>query len=114
MSLKIKRNPCRVNIIIPEYRIEGIIHLHPMMRFSDLLNAAPEFIPITNAKIFSVYDDQLRSQAELVEVRRDQIILIYPEEARSVPEEIEEVIEPKEAFPDKTMESVYIDLTKKF
>lgn len=113
MALKVKRNPCRVSIIIPEYRIEGVIHLHPMMRFSDFMNAAPEFIPITEAKIFSVYDNKLASEPELVEVKRDQIILIYPEESRPVLEEIEEVVERKEDYPDKSMESMYIDLTKK-
>jgi hypothetical protein len=113
MPLKIKRNPCRVNIIIPEYRIEGIIHLHTMMRFSDFMNAALEFIPVTEAKIFSVYDNKLSSQAELVEVRRDQIILIYPEEARSIIEELEEIVESREDYPDKSMESMYVDLTKK-
>jgi hypothetical protein len=113
MPLKIKRNPCRVNIIIPEYRIEGIIHLHSMMRFSDFMNAAPEFIPITDAKIFLVYDNKLNSEPNLIEVRRNQIIIIYPEAARSVLEEIDEIIEPEEAYPDKSMGSTYIDLTKK-
>ncbi|MDI6783214.1 MAG: hypothetical protein QME64_03850 [bacterium] len=113
MPLKVKRNPIRVNIIIPEYRIEGTIHLHPMMRFSDFVNAAPEFIPVTEAKIYTVYENQLSSETPLLEIRRDQIIVIYPVEARPVLEELEGVVENQEDYPDKSLESVYIDLTKK-
>ncbi|MCX7918264.1 MAG: hypothetical protein N3A72_01395 [bacterium] len=113
MALRIKRNPCQVNIVIPDYRIQGTIHLHPMMRFSDFMNAAPEFIPITDAKIFAISDDRLISEPKLLEIRRDQIIFIYPLEAVPVLEELEEVAEVKEDFPDKSLESMYIDLTKK-
>lgn len=112
MSLKIKRSPCRVSIIIPEYRIEGTIHLHPLMRFTDFFNAAPEFIPVTDAKIFTVYANELKEQISLLEIRRDQIILIYPEEARPVLEEIEGTIESQEDYPEKPLEPVIIDLTK--
>jgi len=113
MSLKVKRNPCLVNIIIPDYRIEGTIHLHPMMRFSDFVNASPEFIPVTGAKIFTIYENQLSSEAPLLEIRRDQIVMIYPVEARPILEELEGVVESQEDYPDKSLESVYIDLTKK-
>jgi hypothetical protein len=112
MSLKVKRNPCKVSIIIPEYRIQGTIHLHPMTRLSDFVNASPEFIPVTSAKIFTVYDNQLSSETPLLEIRRDQIILIYPEETRPVLEELEGVVESQEDYPDKSLESIYIDLTK--
>lgn len=113
MPLKVKRNPCRVNIIIPDYRIEGTIHLHTMMRFSDFMNAAPEFIPVTDTKIYTISDDKLISEPKLLEIRRDQIVLIYPTEAVPILEELEEIIDSKEDYPDKSMESMYIDLTKK-
>ena len=113
MPLKIKRNPCVVNIILPEHRVQGKIHLNLMMRFSDFMNAAPEFIPVTEAKIFSVVDDHLIAEPNLLEIRRDRIILVYPEESQSILEELEAVAKSKEDYLDNEMESMYIDLTKK-
>ena len=82
--------------------------------YFDFINAAPEFIPITEAKIYSIYDNKLQTQSPLMEVKRDRIIMIFPAEAKSVMAELEDVVESKEEYSGKPLEgSFYIDPFKK-
>jgi hypothetical protein len=57
--------------------IHGKIHVKPDERLSDVLNLEEQFIPVTNAVIYSV-EGQISYETNFLSINRGQIIWILP------------------------------------
>lgn len=79
--MKIKMESREAVVIVPEFRIEATVYLHPASRFSDFLNAQNrEFLPMTKAHIYSRKTQDLLGTLEFAVVNRKEILLMYPKE----------------------------------
>jgi hypothetical protein len=78
MAQKIEREQRKVAIIDPGFRIEGKIHMLPRMRLSEFVNTSRQFIPITEAEVFSSDGSKKLYTSEFMEINRDSIITMIP------------------------------------
>jgi hypothetical protein len=77
MSLRIPKERREVVIFTRNHKIEGEIYLLMDSRVSDELNVRiREFIPVTNAKIFSLSGDSLMYTADFLSVNKHSIDLV--------------------------------------
>lgn len=63
-----------VIVFLDDYRIEGIIYLHFEQRLLDFINVADinkGFFPMTNAKIYSLKNNQLLDSVEFISINRE-------------------------------------------
>ena len=78
---KIDREQRKVAIIVPGFRVEGKIHMLPKMRLSEFVNTARQFIPVTQAEVFSSDGSRKLYSSEFMEINRDSIITMIPLES---------------------------------
>lgn len=77
MSLKIPKERRDVIIFSRNHKIEGEIYLLMDSRISDELNTrVKEFIPVTNAKIYTLNGDSLLYTADFLSVNKQSIDLV--------------------------------------
>lgn len=88
MTVRIPKERQMVVIYTRNHKIEGEIYLLNDSRISDELNIrVREFIPVTNARIFTLSGDSLLYTAEFVTVNKQAIDLVLnmPEESSLTP-----------------------------
>jgi len=74
---RIKKEKIPVKIQTLQNRIEGNVHLLPDTRISDMLNQEGyHFLPITDAKIYSLKSGGLVDEAEFVAINKHHVVLI--------------------------------------
>lgn len=74
-----QKDKLRVSIATMYYRVEGDIYVLKGSRLTDMLNVkAHDFLPITNAKIFSSPSDRFIVEAPYLAIQRDAITLVVP------------------------------------
>jgi hypothetical protein len=73
----ISKVPVRVIIQTSMQLIRGNIHVKPEERLSDELNLEEEFLPVTNAVIYSL-EGQILYEANFISINRTQIIWVLP------------------------------------
>ena len=73
----INKVPVSVIIQTSVQLIHGKIHVKPEERFSDELNSQENFLPVTNATIYS-QEGQILYEANFMSINRSQIIWILP------------------------------------
>ncbi len=77
MSLRIPKERRDVIIFSRNHKIEGEIYLLMDSRISDELNTrVKEFIPVTNAKIYTLNGDSLLYSADFLSVNKHSIDLV--------------------------------------
>ncbi len=77
MSLRIPKERREVIIFSRNHKIEGEIYLLMDSRISDELNTrVKEFIPVTNAKIYTLNGDSLLYSADFLSVNKHSIDLV--------------------------------------
>lgn len=91
--MKKPKEPLGVVIVTEKYRIVGDVHLTENTRLSDMLNidtSKKDFIPITNARIYSSSDEKLLFSKDFLLINRQFIMTVYVEESSY--KQIKEVI----------------------
>jgi len=74
---RVKKEKVPVKIQTLQNRIEGNIYLLSNTRITDMLNQEGyHFIPITDAKIYSLKAGSLIDEAEFVAINKNQVVLI--------------------------------------
>ncbi|UCD70613.1 MAG: hypothetical protein JSW70_06290 [Syntrophobacterales bacterium] len=74
---RVKKEKITVKIQTLQNRIEGNVYLLPNARITDMLNQeGSQFIPITDAKIYSLKSGSLVDEAEFVTINKNQVVLI--------------------------------------
>lgn len=77
MSLRIPKERKEVVIFTRNHKVEGEVYLLLDSRLSDELNIrVRDFIPVTNAKVFSLMGDSLLYSADFVSVNKQAIDLV--------------------------------------
>lgn len=76
--LKAERIKQKAIIIVPKYKIQGILYLPPDTRLTDFINTARQFIPVTDASIYDLDSDKLIEKPDFVQLNRNYIISITP------------------------------------
>jgi hypothetical protein len=77
MSLRIPKERREVIIFTRNHKIEGEIYLLMDSRVSDELNVRiREFIPVTNAKVFTLNGDSLLYTADFLSVNKHSIDMV--------------------------------------
>jgi DNA-binding response OmpR family regulator len=72
----------QVVLLTPGFRIEGQVYIPAeLTRFSDAWEAivrdAREFLPVTDAKVYSLGDGQMAANAEFIQVRKKDVTAAY-------------------------------------
>ncbi len=74
---RVKKERIPIKIQTLQNRIEGNIYLLPNTRVTDMLNQeGSHFIPITDAKIYSLRSGRLVDEAEFVAINKYHVVLI--------------------------------------
>ena len=74
---RIKKEKVLVEIQTLQNRIEGNVYLLPKTRITDTLNQeGSHFIPVTDAKIYSLKSGGLVDEAEFVAINKNHVVLI--------------------------------------
>jgi len=74
---RVKKEKILVKIQTLQNRIEGNVYLLPNTRITDTLNQETcHFIPVTEAKIYSLKSGDLVDEAEFVAINKNQVVLI--------------------------------------
>lgn len=74
---RVKKEKVPVKIQTLQNRIEGNVYLLPNTRITDMLNQEGyHFIPITDAKIYSLKSGGLVDEAEFVAINKNHVVLI--------------------------------------
>ncbi|MBI2266814.1 MAG: hypothetical protein HYU64_16905 [Armatimonadetes bacterium] len=77
MSLRIPKERKNVIVYTRNHKIEGEMYVLMSARISDELNVrVREFIPITNAKVYTLSGDSLLYSAEFLSVNKHAIDLV--------------------------------------
>ncbi|MHB2021333.1 MAG: DUF6812 domain-containing protein [Candidatus Xenobia bacterium] len=77
MSLRIPKERREVVIFTRNHKIEGEVYLLLDSRLSDELNVRiREFLPVTNARIFTLNGDSLLYAADFVTINKHSIDLV--------------------------------------
>jgi len=76
--MKVPKEITRLVIYTSQYKIIGDYHIQPGSRLSDNLNVrnGREFLPITNAEIFSV-DGKKLTQAPFMQINKRHIVMVF-------------------------------------
>jgi len=77
----VKKATPDVIIFTQQHRIEGKAYLLPGGRFTDFMNAPTGlgFIPITDAKIYSLAEDKLLYTVDFLNVNKNLVVLAFPQ-----------------------------------
>lgn len=82
--MKIKMDSVETIVVIPQFRIEATVYLHPASRFSDFANSQnKDFIPMTNAKVYDRYSNSYLGTIEFLAVNKNQVQFMYPMTAKT-------------------------------
>ncbi len=82
MSLRIPKERREVVVFTRNHKIEGEMYLLMDSRISDELNVrVKEFIPITNAKIYTLSGDSLLYTTDFITVNKHSIDLVLTKPA---------------------------------
>lgn len=82
VSLKIPKERREVIIFTRNHRVEGELYLLMDARLSDELNnRIRDFLPITNAEVYSISGDSLLYRADFVTVNKHAIDLVVSKSA---------------------------------
>jgi hypothetical protein len=73
--MKVDLDREQVMIFAMHHRVEGDLHLPATTRLSDRMNQAKDFLPITNAKIYSL-DGQLLYSTGVVMVHKTHVVML--------------------------------------
>ena len=74
---RVKKEKVPVKIQTLQNRIEGNVYLLPNTRITDMLNQEDyHFIPVTDAKIYSLKSGGLVDKAEFVAINKNHVVLI--------------------------------------
>ena len=74
---RVKKEKIPIKIQTLQNRIEGNVHLLPNTRITDMLNQEGyHFIPVTDAKIYSLKSGSLVDEAEFVAINKYHVVLI--------------------------------------
>jgi hypothetical protein len=74
---RVKKEKVPITIQTLQNRIEGNVYLLPNTRITDMLNQeGSHFIPITDAKIYSLKSGNLVDEAEFVAINKYHVVLI--------------------------------------
>lgn len=73
--MKVELDREQVIIFTIHHRVEGELHLPSTTRLSDRMNQAKDFLPITNARIYSV-DGQLLYTTSAVMVHKTHVVML--------------------------------------
>ncbi len=74
---RVKKEKVPVKIQTLQNRIEGNVYLLPNTRITDMLNQEDyHFIPVTDAKIYSLKSGGLVDEAEFVAINKNHVVLI--------------------------------------
>lgn len=85
MTVRIPKERKSVVIYTRNHKIEGEIYLVVDARVSDELNArVREFIPVTNARIYTLSGDSLLYTADFVSVNKSSIDMVLAPSAEAV------------------------------
>ena len=68
----------RVAILTSTFRLEGDISVSPGARVLDEVNKAKGFLPVTNAKLFSMRDGAAADARPFIAVNKTHIVMIAP------------------------------------
>lgn len=78
MKIELERQPIVVWTTL--HRIEGELPLPPTARISDRLNQSRDFLPITNARVYSL-DGQLLYEVPVAVLNRQQVVMMLERDA---------------------------------
>ncbi len=78
MKIELERQPVVVWTVL--HRIEGELPLPPTARISDRLNQGRDFVPITNARIYSL-EGQFLFESPVVLLNRGQVVMMVERDA---------------------------------
>jgi hypothetical protein len=74
---RVNKEKIPIKIQTLQNRIEGNVYLLPNTRITDMLNQEGyHFIPITDAKIYSLKSGSLVDQAEFVAINKYHVVLL--------------------------------------
>lgn len=80
-SVKIEQAKVAAIVFLEDYIIEGTLHISLGMRYSDFFNKLKkDFIPVTNASIFSRDKKRLLYKANFMVINKNKIDSITPKE----------------------------------
>ena len=82
MALRVEKSKIEAVIYTQQYRIEGEVYVPVDSRFTDYMNAEIRhgFIPITNARVYSMTEGKLLYKPPFLNVNKNFIIMAIPEE----------------------------------
>lgn len=86
-SLNVMKKPKEalgVVIICEMFKIVGDVHLTENTRLSDMLNmdtSKKDFVPVTNARVYSINEDKLLYTKEFMLVNRQYVLTVFVEES---------------------------------
>ncbi len=78
MKIELERQPVVVWTTL--HRIEGELPLPPTARISDRLNQGRDFLPITNARVYTL-DGQFLYDTPVVLLNRQQMVMMLERDA---------------------------------
>ncbi|MDI6792633.1 MAG: hypothetical protein QME81_07185 [bacterium] len=65
-------------IFTEHYRLEGTVHIRSGDRFSDFLNVSKNFIPVTDATLYTIPQNTLLYKVGFLGLNREDITIIFP------------------------------------
>ena len=78
MKIELERQPVVVWTTL--HRIEGELPLPPTARISDRLNQGRDFVPITNARVYTL-EGQFLYEAPVVLLNRQHVVMMLERDA---------------------------------
>lgn len=82
MSLRVPKERREVVIFTRNHKVEGEMYLLMDSRISDELNTrAREFIPVTNAKIYTINGDSLLYTTDFITINKQSIDIVLTKPA---------------------------------
>ncbi len=73
----VKKETMNVVIRTAHEKIEGVIYLHKGSRMMDMLNKGEyDFIPVSQAKVYSIESGSILFEAEFLTINKKQIVML--------------------------------------
>lgn len=74
-----EKDKVRVVVITANFRVEGSLHVLAGSRLTDSLNSkSKEFLAVTEAKLWSIGDNELMYETPYIAINRSAIDAIFP------------------------------------
>lgn len=78
---KVDKNTSSAIIYTKNFLITGSVHVLAHERLSDLLDASNKnFLPITDATIYTVTDNKIVGRTKFLSLNKNEIVIIYPKD----------------------------------